>query len=66
MVVPKEYRDFARIGDQVTFLGRPGYFELWEPAAAAAIIERARDVFARRGAARAEAAAARAEGGGGA
>jgi len=60
VVLPKEARDFANIGDQVTFLGRPGYFELWEPAAAEAMIERARQAYAARARARAEAAGARA------
>lgn len=56
VVMPKEARDFAGIADLVTFLGRPGYFELWEPAAAEAMIERAREVYAARARARAEAA----------
>ncbi len=57
IVLPREYRDFAGIGDQIAFLGRPGYFELWEPAAAEAMIERAREVYAARARGRAEAAA---------
>ncbi len=60
VVLPKEARDFANIGDQVTFLGRPGYFELWEPIAADAIIERARQAFFARARTRAEAAGPRA------
>lgn len=38
VVLPEEMIAFAALSDSVTFLGRPGRFELWEPAAAEARI----------------------------
>lgn len=38
VVLPEDLIAFANLSDNVTFLGRPGRFELWEPAAADARI----------------------------
>lgn len=59
VLLPKEYKEFAGISDSVSFLGRPGFFELWEPAAAEAVIAQAREAYEARARARLEAHAAR-------
>ncbi|WP_421988907.1 division/cell wall cluster transcriptional repressor MraZ [Roseococcus sp.] len=42
MILPSELISFAGLTDSVTFLGRMKCFELWEPAAAEALIDKAR------------------------
>lgn len=51
MVLPRELVEHAALDGSVTFLGRTGWFELWEPAAAEAMIAAARDQLAARQAA---------------
>jgi MraZ protein len=53
MILPRELRDFAGIDGAVTFMGRLAWFELWEPAAAEAMIEAARQAVVERAKARA-------------
>ena len=52
IVLPEDLMAHAGLTETVTFLGRPQYFELWEPAAADAQIEQARAMVAARARAR--------------
>jgi len=56
MILPADLIQFARLTDSVAFLGRMDCIELWEPAAAEAQIEKARQALAERARARAAAA----------
>lgn len=58
MIVPSELAAFAGLTDSVAFLGRMECFELWEPAAAEAQIEKARQAIAEKARARAAAGGA--------
>lgn len=57
MIVPAELAAFAGLKDSVAFLGRMECFELWEPEAAEAQIEKARQAIAEKARARAAATA---------
>jgi MraZ protein len=56
MIVPADLIAFAGLSDGVAFLGRMECFELWEPSAAEAQIEKARQAIAEKARARATAA----------
>lgn len=57
IILPTELAQFAGLTDSVAFLGRLERFELWEPAAAEAQIERARQAIAEKARLRAAGAA---------
>lgn len=51
IILPKELIQYAGLSEEVSFLGRLNWFELWEPAAAERRIEEARRALAARTAA---------------
>lgn len=62
MILAGDLIKFAGLTDSVAFLGRMECIELWEPAAAEAQIEKARQALAEKARARAAALAPRQEG----
>jgi MraZ protein len=51
IILPRDLILYAGLSEEVSFLGRLNWFELWEPAAAERRIEEARRAIAARGAA---------------
>ncbi len=51
IILPRDFIDYAGLTDEVAFLGRLNWFELWQPAAAERRIEEARRAIATRAAA---------------
>lgn len=51
VILPRELIEYAGLTDEVAFLGRLNWFELWQPAAAERRIEEARRAIAARTAA---------------
>ncbi|WP_424811566.1 division/cell wall cluster transcriptional repressor MraZ [Roseococcus sp. YIM B11640] len=56
MILPADLIAFAGLSDSISFLGRMERIELWEPAAAEAMIEKARQALADKARARASTA----------
>lgn len=51
IILPRDFIEYAGLTDEVAFLGRLNWFELWQPAAAERRIEEARRAIAARSAA---------------
>ncbi|MBX9750282.1 MAG: cell division/cell wall cluster transcriptional repressor MraZ [Roseococcus sp.] len=51
IILPRDFIEYAGLTDEVAFLGRLNWFELWQPAAADRRIEEARRALAARAAA---------------
>lgn len=51
IILPREMIEYAGLSEEVAFLGRLNWFELWQPAAAERRIEEARRIIAARAAA---------------